>query len=156
MKEVVVHEDELKSVDRKGVIVHAGVTSCLTITAVLAKEIVGLHVVQWMGKPPKDTSYLQRLPGLIKRFNLRVHGRPIQHLILVRPALFYPEDTDTNIRGQITGASVAPLRCVDISRVCEIGNDVYIIGYADTVRIVAAGRTHYMKKFNVIGDNVVV
>lgn len=155
MKEVVVHEDELKSVDRKGVIVHAGVTSCLTITAILAKEIVGLHIVQWMGEPPNDTSYLQRLPALIKRFNQRVHGRPIQHLILVWPADYYQE-TAGDIRGKITGADVASFSSVDIGRVCEIGNDVYMIGYADMVRVVAAGKTHYMKKFNVIGDNVVV
>jgi len=143
--EVVVHEDETVSVARAGTLVHAGVTSCLTITCILDHEVVGQHIVQWAGKPPNDTSYLQRLPGLMTTFNQRVKGRAIRKLIIVGPLLFYPENVVADIRGRIAGAPDAAT--LDISEHTEQGCDVYVIGYADCVRVVRAGKTVSSKTF---------
>jgi len=143
--EVVVHEDEIVSVARAGTLVHAGVTSCLTVSCVLDDEVVGLHIVQWAGKPPNDTSYQQRLPGLTTTFNQRIHGRAIRYLIIVGPLLFYPDDVCAKVRGLIVGAP-GP-RTMDISAFTEQGCDVYVIGYADHVRVVRAGKSLKNVKF---------
>jgi hypothetical protein len=154
--EVIVHEDQLASVARNGVLVHAGVTSCVTITAVLAQEIVGLHVVQWAGIPPHDTSYVQRMPALITRFNNRVHGRPIQHLILVAPFDLFPEDFVHQVRLMIAGGIAAGnFHVVDITEISNVGNDVYVMGYADMVQVVREGVRNYSAGFNAIGLAVV-
>lgn len=128
MIEVIVHEDELKSCARRGTLVHAGVTSCLTVSAVLQNEIVGLHVVQFAAN---GTTYVERLPGLIALFNARVHGRAIDRLILVAPMMFFPEGVEDDISQSITNAP-APL-IIDITNQSAKGNDIYIIGSANTV-----------------------
>jgi hypothetical protein len=139
--EVVIHEDEIKSCSRQNTLVHAGVTSCLTVTAVLDDELVGLHVVQFAG----DSAYPERLPGLLTTFNARIQGRAIRKLYLVAPFAFYPEGVEDDVSGRVIGAPAADV--IDITTSSDVGNDVYFLGYANTVQVTANGRIIAREQF---------
>ncbi|NWA26985.1 hypothetical protein HX870_24810 [Pseudomonas gingeri] len=133
--EVVVHEDEIKSCLRARTLVHAGVTSCLTVTAILQNEIVGLHVVQFSAD---EVAYPQRLVLLMQRFNQRIHGRVIDALYIVAPLAFFPPDYEDEVQQMVINAPVATL--IDITDSSEKGNDIYFIGSARVVQVQVGGR----------------
>ncbi|SMC27515.1 hypothetical protein SAMN02745857_02891 [Andreprevotia lacus DSM 23236] len=134
MADIFIAEDELDVGNRTDTLVHVGVTSCFTISAVMQHMLVGLHVVQFAAD---NSSYQQRLPGLLAQFNMLVGGQPINRLILVAPLMFYDYGIERRIRQGIHGAP-APL-VIDISDSTERGNNVCIRGGQNVVEVVLDG-----------------
>ncbi|KAF0813543.1 hypothetical protein IGB42_01894 [Andreprevotia sp. IGB-42] len=134
MAELYIHEDELDIGERTDTLVHVGVTSCFTVSAVLQHSLIGLHIVQFAAD---NSTYIQRLPNLLAQFNMLVGGAQINRLILVAPLMFYNHGIEAAIRRGINGAP-APL-VIDISHSTERGNNVCIRGAQNVVEVVLDG-----------------